>query len=180
MAYGDFKDLVKRTASVKLLWDKSFTIAKNLKYDRCQRGLASMVYKFFDKKSASVADKSAAGSRIKNEITQKQQLAEELHKQIIRKLKKRRVCSSFKFNIWGADLADIQLISKFDKGIRFLLCVIDIYSKYTWVIPLNTVKKDVYYAKIKNIEDKIFDITNWPTNTIRNAKINEIKGEIPT
>ena len=140
MAYGDFKDLAKRTVPVKLLSDKSFNIAKNLRCDGYQRGLASMVYNFFDKKSISLADKSAAGARIKNEITQKQQLAEELHKQIIRKLKKRRVCSSFKFNIWGADLADIQLISKFDKGIRFLLCVIDIYSKYTWVIPLKDQK----------------------------------------
>ena len=70
-----------------------------------------------------------------------QQLAEELHKQIIKKLKKRRVYSSFKDNIWGADLADMQLISKFNKGIRFLLCVIDIFSKYTWVVPLKDKKK---------------------------------------
>ena len=52
-------------------------------------------------------------------------LAEELHKPIIRKLKKRRVYSGFKDNIWGAELADMQLISKFNKGFRFLLCVID-------------------------------------------------------
>ena len=60
-----------------------------------------MVYKFFDRKSA--------GSGINNEITQNQQLAEELHKQIIRKLKKKRVYSTFKDNIWGVDLADMQL-----------------------------------------------------------------------
>ena len=59
-----------------------------------------------------------------------QQSAEELHKPIIRKFKKGRVYSSFKNKIWGADLADMQLISKFNKGIRFLLCVIDILSKY--------------------------------------------------
>ena len=56
---------------------------------------------------------------------QNEQLAEELHKPIIKKLKKRRVFSSFKDNIWGADLADMQLISKFKRGIRFLLYVID-------------------------------------------------------
>ena len=52
MAYGDFKDLARRTASDKILRDKVFNIGKNLKYDGCQRGLASMVYKFLDKKSA--------------------------------------------------------------------------------------------------------------------------------
>ena len=81
MAYGDFKDLAKRTASDKVLRDKAFNIAKNPKYDGYQRGLASMVYKFFDKKNK--------GSGIKNETSQNQQLAEELHKPIIRKLKKR-------------------------------------------------------------------------------------------
>ena len=126
MAYGDFKDLAKRIASNKVLRDKAFNIAKNPKYDGYQRGLASMVQKFFDKKKK--------GSGIKNEIKQNQQLAEELHKPIIRKFKKRRVYSSFKDNIWGADLPDMQLIIKFNKGIRFLLCVIDIYSKYAWVV----------------------------------------------
>ena len=51
MAYGDFKDFNRRTAAAKVLRDKSFNIAENLKYDRYQRGLVSMVYKFFDKKS---------------------------------------------------------------------------------------------------------------------------------
>ena len=73
-----------------------------------------------------------------------QQLAEELHKPIIRKFLKRRVYSSFKDNICGADLADLQLISKFNKGIRFLLCVIDILSKYTWVVPLKDKKRCDY------------------------------------
>ena len=59
-----------------------------------------------------------------------------MHKPIIRKLKKRKVYSGFRYNIWGADLADMQLISKFNKGFRFLLCVIDIFSKYAWMVPL--------------------------------------------
>ena len=65
-----------------------------------------------------------------------QKLAEELHKPIIRKFKKSIVYSGFKDNIWGADLADMQLKSKFNKRFRFLLGVIDIFSKYTWVVPL--------------------------------------------
>ena len=69
-------------------------------------------------------------------------MAKELHKPMIRKFKKRKVYSSFKDNIWGANiqLADMQLISKFNKGIRFLLCVIDIFSKYAWVVSLKDKK----------------------------------------
>ena len=59
-----------------------------------------------------------------------------MHKPIIKKFKKRKVYSRFRDNIWGADLADMQLMSKFNKGFRFFLCVIDIFSKYAWVIPL--------------------------------------------
>ena len=65
-----------------------------------------------------------------------QQFAEELHKPIIRKFGKRKAYSSFKNNIWGADLANLQLISKFNKGIRFILRVIDSYSKFALVVPL--------------------------------------------
>ena len=65
-----------------------------------------------------------------------QQLVNELHKPVIKKIKRRKVYSSFKYNIWGADLADMQLISKFNKEIRFLLCVIDNFIKYVWVISL--------------------------------------------
>ena len=78
-----------------------------------------MVYKFFDKKFAD------GGVNIPLQFNK--QLARELHKPIIRKFKKRKVCSGFRDNIWGADLADMQLISKFNKGFRFLLCVIDIF-----------------------------------------------------
>ena len=72
-----------------------------------------------------------------------QQLAEELQKQIIRKFTKREGYSFFIDNIWGANLVDMQLKSKFNKRIRFLLCVIDIFSKYVWVIPLKDKKR--YY-----------------------------------
>ena len=102
-----------------------------------------MIYKFFDSKVAS-PDKKYVGSgakRVNTKITpQNEQLAEELHKPIIRKFKKRKVYSAFKDNIWGVDLADMQLLSKYNNGIRFLLCVIDIFSKYAWVVPLKEKK----------------------------------------
>ena len=89
MAYGKSKDLAKRTQSDKVLRNKAFKIASDPKYDDYQRGLASIVFKFFDKKSS--------GSGIGNEPNY--QLAKELHKPIIRKFKKRQVYSSFRDNI---------------------------------------------------------------------------------
>ena len=83
-----------------------------------------MFYPFFDKKSASLADKSTKGSSVS--MLQNEQLAEELHKPIIKNFKKRTIYSSFKDNIWGADLANMQLISRFSKGIRFY-CVLMIF-----------------------------------------------------
>ena len=144
-------DLTKRTAADKVLRDKACNIAKNPKYDGYQRGLASTVYKYFDK--------NTEGSGIKS-MPQNEQLAEELHKHIISKFKKRRVYSRFKDNIWGTDLADIQLISKFNKGFRFLLCVIDIFSKYARVIPLKDKKAvsivNAFQSILKNlIENQI-------------------------
>ena len=65
-----------------------------------------------------------------------EQLAKELHKPIIRNFLKRPVYSGFKDKIWRANLADMQLISKFNKGFRFLLCIIDIFGKYAGVVPL--------------------------------------------
>ena len=138
-AYSDSKNLTKRTVADKIFKNEAFDIAKDPKYDGYQRGLASMVYKFFDSKVAS-PDKKSVGSGAKL-IPQNEQLADELHKPIIRKFEKRKVYSAFKDNIWGADLADMQLLSKVNKGIRFLLCVIDIFSKYAWVVPLKDKKR---------------------------------------
>ena len=104
LAYGKSKDLVKKTQSDNVLRDKAFKIASDPKYDGYQRGLASMVYKFFDKKSS--------GSGITNELNY--QLANELHKPVIKKFKKRKVYSSFRDNIWGVDLADMQSLSRFN------------------------------------------------------------------
>ena len=84
MAYGDFEDLKRRTASDKVLRDKAFNIAKNLKYDGYQRGIASMFYKSFDKRSASLTSKSASSGDVNTEVKHTKQLAEELYKPIIR------------------------------------------------------------------------------------------------
>ena len=122
MAYGEFKDLNRRTAGDKVLRDKVFDIAKNPKYDGYQRGLALMVYEFFDE--------NISNGTVKTEVISSKELAEELQKPIIRKSEKRKVHLPFIVNIWSSDLADVQLISKFNKRFRFLLCVIDICIKY--------------------------------------------------
>ena len=130
MAYGKSKDLVKRTQSDKALKDKAFKTASDPKYDGFQRGLASMVYKFFDKKSK--------GSGVVNE--RNYQLANELHKPIIKKFQKGKVDTSFRDNIWGVDLADMQSLSKYNKGIKYLLCGIDFFRKYAWIVPIKDKK----------------------------------------
>ena len=89
-----------------------------------------MVYRFFDKKSIE--------SGITNEFNY--QLANKLHKPIIRKLKKRKVYSSFKNNILGVDLADMQSLSRYNKRFKYLLCAIDLFSKYAWVISIKDKK----------------------------------------
>ena len=119
MAYKDFKNLNRKKASHKILLGKTFNIAKNPKYDGYRRGLASMVYNCFDNETS--------GSGVKSENISNKKLAEEWHKTSFIKSNKRQVHSLFIDNIWGTDLADMQLISKFDKGFIFFLCVIDIY-----------------------------------------------------
>ena len=140
VVYGDFNDSAKRTAADKVLRDKAFNIARNPKYDGYQRGLASMVYKFFDKKTKGSGVTTLANKSAIKYTPQNEQLAEELHKPTIRKFLKSEVYSAFRDNIWAADMADMQLISKFNKGFRYLFCVIDIYSKYAWVVPLKDKK----------------------------------------
>ena len=83
-------------------------------------------------------------------------LAEELHKPVIKKFNKRKVYSQFKDNIWGVDLVDMQLLSRKNKGIKYLLCAIDLYSKYAFVIPL----KDKKGISIVNAFNKIIKQSN--------------------
>ena len=66
---------------------------------------------------------------------------------LLQNFKKRKVYTAFKYNIWAADLADMQLISKFNKGFKFLLCVIDICSKYAWIVPVLD-EKGVMHFKV--------------------------------
>ena len=100
------------------------------------------VYKCFDKKSK--------GSGIfANEPNY--QLANGLHKRIIRKFKKRKVYSSFRDNIWGVGLADMQSLSKYNKEIKYLLCAIDLFSKYDWVIPIKDKKETSIVNAFKKI-----------------------------
>ena len=106
--------------------DKGFEIASDLKYDGYQKGLVSMIYKFFDEK---VYWKSCCYSP-------NYQLPNELHKQIIRKFKRRNIYSSFRDIIWGVDLADMQSLSNCNKGIKYFLCPTNLLSKYAWVVPL--------------------------------------------
>ena len=156
-AYADHKDLINRTEADNVLKDKAYNIASNSKYDGYQRGLASMVYNFFDKKStAGPSSLERMGSGIKKDTANSTArssliLADELHKPVIKKFKKRKVYSQFKDNIRGVDLADMQSLSRKNKGIKYLLCVIDLYSKYAFVIPL----KDKKGISIVNAFDKI-------------------------
>ena len=153
-AYADHKDLINRTEADKVLKDKAYDIASNPEYDGYQRGLASMVYKFFDKKST--------GSSFKKLKNSSSILANDFHKPIIRKFDKRKVYSQFKDNIWGVDLADMQSLSRKNKGIKYLLCAIDLYSKYAFVISL----KDKKGISILNAFNKIIKQSNSKPNKI--------------
>ena len=110
-AYADHKDLINRTKSDKVLRDKVYNIASNPEYDGYQRGLASMVYKFFDKKSMGsgiARDTTKSSSLERSSLI----LADEPHKPVIKKFNKRKVYSQFKDNIWGVDLADMQSLRR--------------------------------------------------------------------
>ena len=160
-AYTDHKDLINRTEADKVLRGKAYDIASNPKYDGYQRGLASMVYKFFDKKSTGSGFKklknptklTAGPSALARNCSI---LADKRHKPIIRKFNKRTVYSQFKDNIWGVDLTDMQSLRRKNK------CVIDLYSKYAFVIPL----KDKKGISIVNAFNRIIKQSNRKPNKI--------------
>ena len=170
-AYAVHEDLINRTEADQVLRDKAYDIASNPKYDSYQRGLASMVYKFFDKKSTAEPSALARSSlertgsgfkKLKNTAHNFSILANERHKPIIRKFNKRKVYSQFKDNIWGVDLPDMQSLSRKNKGIKYLLCAIDLYSKYAFVIPL----KDKKEISIVNAFNKIIKQSSRKPNKI--------------
>ena len=165
-AYADHKDLINRTEADKFLRDNAYDIASNSEYDGYQRGLASMVYKFFDKKSTAEPnslERTGSGfKKLKNTARNSLILAAERDKPIIRKFNKRKIYSQFKDNIWGVDLADMQSLSRKNKGIKYLLCAIDLYSKYAFVISL----KDKKGISIVNAFNKIIKQSNRNPNKI--------------
>ena len=122
-AYSDSKALAKITISDMILKVRAYEIARNRKYDGYQTALASMVYKFFDKNTGSG-------------LSVNEQLAKELHKPVIKKFKRRKVYERFNDNIWTADLAEMGSFSSNNKKVKYLLCVIDVFTKYAWVKPL--------------------------------------------
>ena len=154
MAYGKHKDLTKITQSNKVLGNKAFKIANNPEYDGCQRRLASMVFKLFWKKS---------GNGIKS-IPNQQQLKMNLINQLLENLKKEGFFLRLKTIFWASvyfgtisvDMsifADMQLRSKYNKGIRYSLCVIDVFSKYAWVVPLSNKKRVTIVNAFQSILD---------------------------
>ena len=108
--------------------DRAYEIARNFGYHGSERALASVVYKIFDK--------SGWGSG----INVNEQLAQELHKPVIQKFKKGKVYTRFRNNIWAADLAEMGSLSSKNKNGKYLLCAINISTKYVWVKPLKDKK----------------------------------------
>ena len=155
-AYAKYKDRANRRQSDIVLKNKALKIATDPRVNGYQRGLASMVYKFLNERTNGSGINLQANS-LNNEV-----LAEEFHKPIIKNFKRRKVYSSFKDNIWGDDLADMQLISKYNKGIRYLSCVIDLFSRYAWIIPLKNRKTESIVEGFK----KILDDSNKKPNKI--------------
>ena len=115
--YSDSKDLAKRTISDKIFKNRAYEIARDHKYNGYQRVLASMVYRFFGKKTRS-------GMNVN------EQLAKELHKPLIKKFQRKKVYARFKDNIWAADLAKMRSLAFRNKNVKYLLCIVDVFTKY--------------------------------------------------
>ena len=142
--------------------DRAYEIARNRKYDGYQRALASMVYKFFDKKTG-------LGVSVN-------ELAEELHKPVIEKFKRRKFYARFKYNIWATDLAEIESLSSKTKNVKYLLCVTDVFTKYIWVKLLKDKKgKTVLNAFIKIEINLIVNQINYGLIKEENLTINLCK-----
>ena len=137
VAYYDSEDLSKRTISAKILKERADKVARNCKNDGYQWALASMLFKIFDKRTGS-------GTSTNEEI------AEELHKPVIKKSKWRQIYARLKDNIWAADLAEMRSLSSKNKNVKYFLCVINVFIKYAWVKPFKEAKgKTVLPAFIK-------------------------------
>ena len=146
-ADAKYKDRLNRKQSDIVLKNKALKIAPDPRVNGYQTGLASMVYKFFNERT------KGSGINNKENLLVNSQLAEELHKPVIKNFKRRKVYCSFKVNISGVDLADMILISKYNKGSRYILYVIDLLSRYAWVIPLKNKKGESVVEGFKKILD---------------------------
>ena len=121
--------------------DKTYEIARNCKYNGYQRALTSIAYKFFVKK-------------IRFGLSVNEQLAEKLHNPIITKIKRRKVYARFKDNIWAADLVELESFCSKNKNVKYLLFVIDIFTKYAWVKSLkDKTSKTVLNAFIEIVNE---------------------------
>ena len=148
-AYSDSKDLAKRTVSDNILKYRVYKIARNRNYQGYQTALPSRVYRLFDKKTGSG-------------ISVNEQLAEELHKSVIKKLKRRKVYARFKDNIWAADLAEMESLPSKNKNVKYLLSAINALSKYAWVKPLKDTKgKTVISTFIELVNKSILNQINF-------------------
>ena len=146
--------------------NKEFKIGSDPRHDGYQTGLASMVYKFSDKKSSG----SGVGAEPNHQLVNK------LQSKIIRKFKRQKDYSFFRDNIWGFDLTDMQSLSKYIRGINYLLCAIDLFSKYTWVALLkdktgisiiNTFQKVLGSSNKKQIKYGLIKVVNSITSFLR-------------
>ena len=158
-ACGPFTKNKERIQNFKETGDTSYIYKNELDKACFQHDMTYGDFKDLTKRTA--ADKVLRDKAFK--------IVSELHKPIIKKFNKRKVYSSFKDNIWGVDLADMQLLSKFNKGFRFLLCAIDIFSKYAWFIPL----KDKKGISIVNAFKQTLKESNRKPNKIWVDKGNE-------
>ena len=144
----DSKELSTRTISDKIWKDRAYEIARNCRYVEHQRALASVVYKFLNKKT-----RSGEIATSKAEISANEQLAEELRKPGTKKFKRGKVYARFRGNIWAADLAEIDSLSSKNEYVKYLLCVIDVFTKYACVKPLKDSKGETVlngFIKIVN------------------------------
>ena len=144
-ACAKYKDRLNRKQSDIVLKNKTLKIATDPRFNGYQGGLASMIYNFFNERT------KGSGINLQESSLNNEVLAEGFHKPTIKNFKRRKVYSTFKDNIWGVNLADMQLISKYNKGIRYLLCVIDLFSRYASVIPLKNKNGDSIVEGFKKI-----------------------------
>ena len=129
--------------------DRPYEIARNRNDGGFQRALASIIYKIFDKKTVSG-------------MSVNWQLDEELHKPVIKNFKRRKIYAKFKENIWAADLVEMESLSSKKKNVKYLLCVKDVFTKYTWVKPL----KDKKSKSLLNAFIEIVNESNCKTNKL--------------